>query len=190
MHRIVQLGSWRFVFSCVHRELSCQRGRILMVLGLAASLDPELSSSWAPLDSETSGDAIIGLSPSDTLVLASPRPLKRYNPNHGLQLGDNSQLEIGWGFRCNAGSLSVYELGAERAAVGSYTQSSVLQIRLNSDPGVLQRAERLVQYYRDGQLLHSSSTAPNVSQGLLVDVACQSAISISAVSWLGLDLWK
>ena len=98
------------------------------------------------------------------------------------------------------------ESGVTKASVGSYTSSSVLEVLLNSDPGaspphsppralmasagVLQRTARLVEYWRDGELLYESDAVPSPHHALLVDIACHSAVTISDVSWRGENLWR
>lgn len=120
----------------------------------------------------TSGDVIFGLSADDTLV------------------GSNTYTEIQWGLRCNGGTLSVYEAGSDRGSFGSYSSTTKLAVRLNSDPGVLQRQARLIEYIRDGELIYTSTVIPDIARGLLVDVACHTAMEISSVTWVGEELWK
>ena len=61
---------------------------------------------------------------------------------------------------------------------------------LTASAGVLQRTARLVEYWRDGELLYESDAVPSPHHGLLVDIACHSAIAISDVSWRGENLWR
>jgi hypothetical protein len=119
----------------------------------------------------SNGDMMVGLSHSDSL---SGDAAQRY-------------AEIGWGVRCQAGTLHVYEVGVLVGSHGSYAASDYIEVKIDSDPGVVQYGARRIAYFLRGSKIRTSTAIPSFP--LLADVAFASTGTVSAMQWVGEDLW-
>lgn len=73
------------------------------------------------------------------------------------------------------GSLYVYESGSSRGSVGTYTTSSVFQVRVNSGGSI--------EYVKDGTVVYTSSVSPTLP--LAVDMSFYTAgKSITGLQWI------